>query len=132
MIGARPCHLQCGYKCMRDGVPVAFGAGASGSDGGSIRGARPHHIQCCHMGIREEVYLWHEALLLLAEMQAQKFESEVINYSAAMWKRMREGSLWHEALELLAEMQAQGLESNVITSSAAVFALMQSATIVPP
>ena len=35
-------------------------------------------------------YLWRVALELLAEMQAQKFEPEVIAYSAALRKRMRE------------------------------------------
>ena len=70
---------------------------------------------------RAKQSLWHEALELLAEMQAQGLEPNVITYNAAI-SACEKGSQWQQALELLAEMQAQGLEPNVISYSAAMSA----------
>ena len=66
------------------------------------------------------------SLNLLAEMQDQGLEPNVITYSAAI-STCEKGSQWQQALELLAEMQAQGLEPDVITYSA-ISAIMSSAT----
>ena len=68
---------------------------------------------------RAKQSLWHEALKILAEMQAQGLERNVITYSAAI-SACEKGYQWQQALELLAEMQAQGLETNVITYNAAI------------
>ena len=92
MRGPRPHHLQCLYKSGRGGVLLARGIGAFCSDAGSMSGARPHHLHGRDKAC-ETCCLWHEALELLAEMHAQKFEPEVITYCAAMEQCVREGVL---------------------------------------
>ena len=79
---------------------------------------------------RAKQSLWHEALKLLAEMQAQGLKPDVITYNAAI-SACGKGSQWHEALELLAEMECRVLKPDDITYSAAISAVMSPARILP-
>jgi pentatricopeptide repeat domain-containing protein 1 len=73
-------------------------------------------ISACEKGQQPE-----RALELLAEMQGQGLQPDVITYSATI-SACAKGHQPERALELLAEMQGRGLDPNVITYSAAISA----------